>query len=251
MAPSPDRREARKLSPAEVAREALSAYRSHLGLLLLAAVAVFVPITLLEAAAHGLGELRPDEVDAAAIVELVAAALAVTITSVLGEVFYTGVVAAVVNEERTGLRHELAGIARGLPWGRLAAVDVLFVLAVAVGLVLLVVPGVIVFVWFALAAPAVKIEGLGVGAAFRRSRELVRGSFWRVFVILAPVLVAGDLLGELLVSSGPWILGHGFFGDWLGELLAQGLTAPFFALAAVVTAHHLIARAASPRTPPQ
>jgi len=215
---------AMRLSPAEVGREALASYRANVGLLLLTALIVFAPITLLEAAAHGLGDLDPDEASLSAVAEMVAAVSATVFTSVLGEVFYAGVVVAVVAHRRTGVRRELLEIARTLPYLRLTAVDVLFVLMVAVGLALFIVPGVVAFAWFALAAPVVEIEDRGVRAAFVRSRQLVRGSFWRVLAILV---------------------------DWLGELLAQGLTAPFFALAVVVSAHHLIALSASSRTHPR
>ena len=53
-------------------------------------------------------------------------------------------------------------------------------------------------------------------------------------------MIVGDQIGEWILSSGLWFLGDGFFGDWVGAVLSEGLTAPFFALAAVVTTHHLI-----------
>lgn len=220
----------------EVVREALAAYRSNLVLLMVTALVVFIPVGFVEAASHGLEHL---DTGGAAVPALIGAALVITITATIGDVFYTGVIAAVVGERRTGVRHELAEIARTLPYLRLVGVDVLFALVVAVGMVLLIVPGVIAFTWFVLAAPVVEIEGLGVRASFRRSRELVRGNFWRVLALLAPVVIAGDELGNLMLSGGPWILG-GFFGDWLGAALAEALTVPFFALAAVVITHHLI-----------
>jgi hypothetical protein len=163
------------------------------------------------------------------------------------------VVAAVVAEHRTGVRRELSQIARALPYLRLSAVDVIFALAVGIGLLLFVVPGVIAFGWFVLAAPVVEIEGRGIRDALRRSRQLVRGNFWRVFILLAPVLLVSDEIGNLLISSGPWLLGDGFFGDWLGAVLAETITVPLFALPAVVATHHLItaAQQSSPRTPPR
>jgi hypothetical protein len=242
-----------KLSIAQVVREAASAYRAHAGPLLLTAVIVFIPIGLLEAIAHGLEHLDADDASAAAIAGLVGAGLVIAITATLGDVFYTGVVAAVVAEQRTGVRRELVLVARNLPYLRLTAVDVIFALAVAVGLVVLVVPGVVLFTWFVLAAPVVEIEGRGVRDAFARSRALVRGNFWRVLGLLAPVLIVSDELGNLMVEGGPWLLGDGFFGDWLGAVLAEALTVPVFALAAVVTTHQLIS-GGSPvlsRTPPR
>lgn len=234
-----------------VLREALSAYRAHAAVLLLAAGVVFVPLGLLEAAVQGLEELDAEGASAGAIAGLLGAAVVVTFTATLGDVFYTGVVAAVVAEHRTGVRRELAHVARTLPYARLVAVDLLFALVVGVGLIALVAPGVIAFAWFVLAAPVVEIEGRGVRDGFRRSRELVRGSFFAVLLLLLPLVVASDAIGNLMLSSGLWLIGDGFFGDWLGATLSEAITVPPFALAAVVTAHHLISGSASPRTPPR
>ena len=234
-------------------REAASAYRAHASVLLLAAALVFIPLGLLEAAVHPLEDLDAEDASGGAIAGLVGAALVVAFTATLGDVFYTGVVAGIVAEHRTGARRELAHIARTLPYGRLIAVDVLFALVVGVGLIALIVPGVIAFTWFVLAAPVVEIEGRGVRDSFGRSRALVRGNFWPVLGLLAPVVIVGEELGNLMLSGGPWLLGDGFFGDWLGAVLAEALTVPLFALPAVVTTHHLISgdRSASPRTPPR
>jgi hypothetical protein len=238
-----------------VLREAVAAYRAHAGLLLLTAVIVFIPIGLLEAAAHGLEHLDAEDASAAELLGLAGATVVIGITATLGDIFYTGVVAAVVGEHRTGVRRELSHIARTLPYLRLTAVDVVFALAVAIGLVLVIVPGVIVFTWFVLAAPVVEIERRGIRDAFRRSRKLVRGSFWQVLLLLAPVLIVSDEISNLLVSGGLWLLGDGFLGDWVGAVLAEALTVPPFALAAVVATHQLIALTddprSSPRTPPR
>jgi hypothetical protein len=236
-----------------VLREAVAAYRTHYAALIITAVIVFLPIGLLEAALHGLQELDTEDASVGTVLGLLGAVSLISLTATLGDVFYTGVVTAVVAEHRTGVRRELAEIARNLPYLRLIAVDVVFALAVAIGLVLLIVPGVIAFTWFVLAAPVVEIEERGVRDALRRSRELVRGNFWRVLGLLAPVVILSDELGNLMISGGPWLLGDGFFGDWLGATLADAITAPVFALPAVVATHHLItaAQQSSPGTPPR
>ncbi len=224
-----------------VVREAAGDYVSRFWLLLVAALAVFIPAGLIEAATNELLHWIGEDVSPGAITAAIAGALATTITATLGDVFYTGVVAAIVAEARGGVRHSLADIARRLPYGRLLAVDLLFALFVGVGILLLIIPGIVLFAWYALAAPVVEIERVGVRAAFRRSRQLVRGNFWKVLALLFPVLLIGDYLAELLASAGHGLLGEGFAGEWLGSVLAETLTAPFFALAAVVTTHHLIA----------
>src|SRR5918994_1735402 len=90
-----------------VLREAVVSYRSHFAALLLAAAIVFVPVGLLEAALHGLEELEAEDASAGAVLGLVGAASVVSLTATLGDVFYTGVVAAVVAHRRTGVRREL------------------------------------------------------------------------------------------------------------------------------------------------
>jgi hypothetical protein len=234
----------RKLSIRAVVREAATDHRSRFWLLLVAAVVVFVPIGLLEALTEGLQDIDVDEADAGAIAAAVGAAVAFAVSATLGDVFYTGVVAAIVDEERGGARHEIADLLRRLPYGRLIAIDLIFALVVAIGLVLLIVPGLIVFAWYGLAAPVVKIEGGGVRNAFRRSRELVRGSTARVMALLLPAMVLGEALAELIGNAIDSFLGHEAAAELAGTLTGEVLTAPIFALVAVVTTHHLIALAA-------
>src|SRR5262249_60338781 len=57
-----------------------------------------------------------------------------------------------------------------------------------------------VWIWirFSLAAPAVILEGAGPIAALRRSWQLVRGSWWRVFGISLLALLDVILIGLVL-----------------------------------------------------
>lgn len=236
--PPPD-----KLHLAGVVREAAAAYRENAAVLLIMAVAVFVPIAVLEAATHSLTEIETD--DGLAIAATLGALVVIAATITLGDIFFTGIVAAIVGARRAGIGHELAEVTRSLRYGRLLGVDILFALALAVGFLLLIVPGVLAFGWFALAAPVVEIEDRRVLDSFRRSRRLVRGNFWRVMALLAPVILLGDGLGSFLSASGPWLLGDGFAGDVLGSFLAELVAVPLFALIAVVMTHHLIDRAAA------
>ena len=57
-------------------------------------------------------------------------------------------------------------------------------LVFTVGLILCIVPGVWLGVLFALVTPALVLERCGVGTAFRRSKKLVDGAWWRTFGIL-------------------------------------------------------------------
>ena len=59
----------------------------------------------------------------------------------------------------------------------------LFTFAISIGLIV-VIPGIIVYVWFCLAAPVVIIEREGGFGALRRSRVLVKGFFQKAFILV-------------------------------------------------------------------
>jgi hypothetical protein len=174
------------------------------------------------------------DVDTPTIVAAGAAAIAHAAAALLGDVFYTGVVAAAVVAVREGRVHPLRTIARTLPYARLAGADLLLAVVVAGGLVLLVVPGLVFLAWFALIAPAIEIEDRGVIDGFRRSRALVRGNTIRVLALILPILIINDLLASAVQSGALLAIGDTFVGDWVGAVGADLVTAPFYALAIVV-----------------
>ena len=202
--------------------------------ILLLAVVVFVPLGLLNALTMNV------ELDSLTItngIKLAAFALAVgvvTATGLIGEVFFSGAIAISLThphgEDPPGLRE----IARRLKYGRLIAVDLLFVAIVAAGLILGVVPGILAYVWLGLAGPLVELEGCSVGGALRRSLQLVRGGFWLVFWVLVPIEVAGAAIGHGLAALVHDLFGHTFLATWLAESLADAALAPIFAVAAVL-----------------
>ena len=88
--------------------------------------------------------------------------------SSLGEVFFAGVVMSAVSESMEGHeRPPLGKLVRALPYGGLIVVDLLFSLGLAFGLVLLIVPGLVFFARYVMAAPA-------AGARARRRPSLVQ-----------------------------------------------------------------------------
>jgi len=58
-----------------------------------------------------------------------------------------------------------------------------------IGFVFLIVPGLILLTMWSVAVPALVEEGTGIFGAFGRSRELTRGSRWRIFGLLIMLLV--------------------------------------------------------------
>jgi len=106
-------------------------------------------------------------------------------------------------------------------------------LGIAVGLVLLIVPGLFLLTIWAVIAPVIVIEKTPALEAFGRSRELVRGHGWTVFGI---VIITGLLTG---IASGILQAAFSFLPEFLeilvGGTIAQAIVAPFSAIALAVT----------------
>src|SRR4029453_3968616 len=105
----------------------------------------------------------------------------------IGTTLVQGVLVGVVPDEHRGLdQRPLAQLYRS-SGARLASmlwVSILMGLGVGLGLVLLIVPGILLAIRWAVAVPVVMLEGLGARAAMRRSQELVRGHRKDVFLVL-------------------------------------------------------------------
>lgn len=230
-----------KLNFGRVVRETLRTCREQWRLLLVAGLIVFVPLGFVEALDASLQELDLDDLDDFAFLGVVVVAVGHAGSALLGEVFFAGVVAAGVSHVRAGERSRLREIARTIPYGRLAIVDVLFALIAIAGLLLLVVPFFVFFVWFVLSGPVVEVEGRRPLAALRRSRELVRGSFWRVFAIVIPLELATNALVDVAGSAGHAALGDSFVGEWAGSALGGVVVTPIWAATIVVLTYELIA----------
>jgi hypothetical protein len=99
--------------------------------------------------------------------------------------------------------------------GTIIVAGILLALAIAIGFLLLIVPGLyLLTIWIAV-IPAIVLEDRGIGEAFGRSRELVRGYGWNVFGVI--VLTFLILLG-LGIVIGLALLP---LEDWLGSLVQQ------------------------------
>jgi hypothetical protein len=82
-------------------------------------------------------------------------------------------------------------------------------LGIALGLVLLIVPGLILLTWWIVIIPVIVLEERSAGEAFGRSRELVRGHAWSVFgvIVLTILLVIAFniVLSLLLLPVSDWL----------------------------------------------
>jgi hypothetical protein len=233
------------VSARRIYRQTLRTYRERAGFLLLVGVLVFVPLGLLDALANqveGIDLSRLGDLGYLARAALILAFVLQAATTLLGEVFYSGAVALTLVHSRHGHKPTLREIAGALAYGRLIAVDLIFGVAVAIGLVLLLVPGVIVFTWFALAGPLVEIESDGVKDSLARSRRLVRGHFWPVLAVLGTITLVSAALTDVVLALIHDAIGNELLRDWIGESLTNVALSPFYAVAAVLITLRLIDR---------
>jgi hypothetical protein len=202
--------------------------------LLALALIVFIPLGLVHAIAI---QAEVGSFDLGSVAAILAAAVAVLMlaaTGLLGEVFYTGAVAISLTHPHDGKPPSLRDTARMVNYGPLIAIDLIYGAAVAIGLVLFVVPGLLAFVWLALAAPVVEIEHRGIRAALARSMELVRGKFLLIAAVMIPIELVGEGLANLATEIAHDLLGETFLSKWLADVLSNMAFTPFFAVAAVL-----------------
>ena len=200
--------------------------------LLVAGLLVFIPLGLIDVV--GANELDLEDPGTKGLASTIGGLALAVVAALAGEAIYAGIVAGAVVAEREGADRVTFDLPRRLRLGRLVGVDVLAALVIAAGFVALIVPGFVFLAWFALVAPAIEIERLGVLDSFRRSRELVRGHVWFVLGLILPTLIVEDVLANAAQSASVWGLREGFVGDWAGSVLASLLTSPFYAAAVTV-----------------
>jgi hypothetical protein len=216
-----------------VARDVASAYRAHWFFLIAAAIVVLLPQSLADGL---LGSLNVEGIHSAEDVALLVAAPLTIIVNLFGQAFYAGLAAAAVIEWRANRPLPgLAALLRSVPVGRLVLLDVVLTLGTAIGLVLLVIPGLIFMAFFSISPALVKFEHHGVWGSMRRSRELVRGNFWRVMAIVVGTIVFTEVAVSLI--SAPF---HELAIVTFVDLAADGLLQPIEGLVIVVVALTLL-----------
>jgi hypothetical protein len=119
-----------------------------------------------------------------------------------------------------------------------ALASILAGIAITIGLILIIVPGLFLITIWAVIVPVIIIERSGAMASFGRSRELVRGHGWHVFGTLVLVyiimLVVNIVLG-LVFSALPHVL-----GDGLSSVISGTLISPFLAIVVTLVYYRLV-----------
>ena len=112
--------------------------------------------------------------------------------------------------------------------GSVLVAGILAALGIAIGLLLLIVPGLFLMTIWAVIVPVIVLEGKSAGESFSRSRELVRGNGWGVFgvIVLVILLLIGFeiVLGLVLTPLADWLQG------FISNIVSGTLTAPFIAV---------------------
>jgi hypothetical protein len=88
----------------------------------------------------------------------------------------------------------------------LIALSILLAIGLTVGFILLVIPGIVLLLMWAVAVPSLVIERAGVFAAFSRSAELTKGEKWKILALFIVLLV-----GYWLLSAAVALIGLGTF----------------------------------------
>lgn len=156
------------------------------------------------------------------------------IISIVASMLFTGMVVELVADVQDGRRDSSPGqlLKAVTPvLGPLILVGIVAGIGIAIGFVLIIVPGLILITIWSVAAPVVVLERPGVLAALGRSRELVRGNGWQVFGV---ILVLDVLV--IVIASAIEIAANSA-GSGVGivvRVIVGVLTAPLSALAAAV-----------------
>ena len=202
-------------------------------LLPLAAI-VFIPLGFLDALLHGVNTDSLNVTEGFKVAAFLGALIAVTASSLFGEVFFSGAVAISLTHPEHERPPTMRQIARHISYLKLIVVDLLYVLLIFVGVFVFVIGAFVLFVYFALAGPVVELEKQSVWGGFKRSLQLVRGHFWMVAAVVFPLEIVGDGINDAVVGASHSLLGHGLFAAWVGESVGNILTAPFFSVAVVL-----------------
>lgn len=128
------------------------------------------------------------------------------------------------------------GFSRVLP---VLGVSLLASLAMVVGLLFLLVPGIFLMIVLAVSVPAVVVERVGVFEAMNRSMDLTRGYRWRIlglFVVVILILIGLTLVFGLVLGLFAVLLGGnlqvavivGWLADVIFGIFAAALTAVLY-----------------------
>jgi membrane-anchored glycerophosphoryl diester phosphodiesterase (GDPDase) len=158
---------------------------------------------------------------------LVAAAISVITTAILQAAILRAAAQATINDPvdveasyRWGLRR----------FGSVLLVSIMVGIVVAIGFILLIIPGIILLVFFSISIPSVVVESRRGREAMRRSWNLVKGHFWHVLGVIVVTAIITGIIQSVLRA----IAGHTAILELILGTAGQVLVAPFSALVTVL-----------------
>ena len=229
-----------KLDVARVFERIFEIYRDQFTLLIPAALVVFVPVALLSGLIYS-GDTG------------ILGALIVAAISTIATYWFQGMVVEAARDILDGRRDHTVGtlLRSATPViGPLVVAGILAGIGIAIGLVLLIVPGLFLLTIWSVIAPVIVIERVGALDSFGRSRALVRGHGWQVFGVIVVLFLLQFIVTAVIqaIANG---VSDSFAGYAVADLIVRLLVAPLAALAASVLYFELTARDAEPATAAQ
>ena len=224
-----------KLDVARVFERIFQIYRDQFTLLIPAALVVFVPVAIISGLIYA--------GDVGLLGALLVAALATIATY-----WFQGMVVEAAEDILDGRRdHTVGSLLRSVTpvLGALIVAGILAGIAIGIGLLLLIVPGLFLLTIWAVLAPVVVLEKKGALEAFGRSRELVRGHGWQVFGVIVVLFLVQFIVSAVVqaIANG---VSDSFAAYALSDLIVRLLVAPLSALAAAVLYFELRALSGEP-----
>jgi hypothetical protein len=234
----------------QILSQAFDIYRANAAKLLTIVAVVVVPLSLISAILTGV-IFEPEVVRSGQVVvsvdELgrsflgylfvgaIGGLIAVLIAAVLQAATARAAALAVIGDPvdvQTSYRYGFRRL------GSVILISLLVGVIVAVGFLLLIVPGIIFLVFLSVAIPALIVENRRGTDALGRSWNLVQGEFWHAFAVVFVAAILVGIVSGIIGSIGgnEWVI------RWIFTAIAQILTAPYAALVSILLYVDLRAR---------
>jgi len=231
-APAPKR-----IEVGRVISETFSIYGQHAGVLIGSAIVIYGIIGIVNGILYDEGGFW--------------LSLLINILNLIGTAIYTGMVVRVVQHARAGTTSSVGETLSSVTPVLLTLIlnGILKGIAVGIGFVLLIIPGIILATMWAVTAPSIVVERSGIIDAFGRSWELVRGNFWPVlgaFVVAYLILIAAGIIAGIIGVA------IGLIATIILVILFSAFAAPVIAVVSAVIFFDLGGgeTAAAPAAPP-
>ncbi len=226
------------LSVSGIYRSSVRLWMANFVSLTILAIFLEAPLLIIELALHISAGIEISTEDSLAI-NVVSMPLA--LYGSLSHHFLSGLIEKLVGSERHGHpQPSLGEILHDLPWLRLLVADIASTVVIIAGLIALIIPGLLLAVWLTPLLVIVNLEGRSVWQSAVRSYHLVKGHFWRVFVVgfLALAIVEGFVA---VAGSIAEHFSHSTTAEVLAHAIPATLLMPIAALPIVVLTFDLVA----------